>query len=315
MKKILLALLLFPTWLMAQPYTAQQEQDRLINFGMNNNLAIEITEWVDGGGLFTPLLPNNEYLSARNADDSGNIGLLKLDDNNVTVVNSDPTSAITLRLGDDNRLINFSSGADATLFQNWGDDGTTATQIFTLRASTLDADDDSTARLCGGGAYAADGSRGACIILPGEEVSGGGDISYVAGASDTHVFSAGSTETMSIGATGLVTAAAGVTATTGNVTATAGDLIASTSGKTLRLQEATAGAKCMGTLTANGATPVVTSTTCAETASRIFLSRTSAETGTVSAWISAISNATSFSITSEAADTGTYNWIIFNEAP
>lgn len=114
---------------------------------------------------------------------------------------------------------------------------------------------------------------------------------------------------------GVVTARAGLTATTGNITSTAGDIIASTSGKTLRLQEATAGAKCMGTLTANGATPVVTSTTCAETASRIFLSRTSAETGVVQAWISAISNGVSFSITGEAGDTGTYNWIIFNEAP
>lgn len=215
---------------------------------------------------------------------------------------------------DAQRLFTWDASSDTAFTATFGDAGVTAVQKLTLSASTADADDDSTVQLCGGGAYASDGSRGACILLPGEEVAGGGDISYVAGASDTHVFSAGSTQTMSIGATGLVTAAAGLTATTGDVTSTAGDLVASTSGKTLRLQEATAGAKCMGTLTANGATPVVTSTTCAETASRIFLSRTSAETGTVSAWVSAISNVTSFSITSEAADTGTYNWIIFNEA-
>ncbi len=215
---------------------------------------------------------------------------------------------------DANRLFTWDASSDSAFTATFGDAGVTATQKLTLSASTPDADDDSTVQLCGGGAYAADGSRGACILLPGEEVSGGGDISYVAGASDTHVFSAGSTQTMSIGATGLVTAAAGFTATTGDITATTGGFIASTSGQTLQLQEATAGAKCMGTLTANGATPVVTATTCAKTASRIFVSRTSAETGTVTAWISAIVDATSFAITSEAADTGTYNWIIINEA-
>lgn len=125
---------------------------------------------------------------------------------------------------------------------------------------------------------------------------------------------ADSSTNLTISDAGLVTARAGVTATTGDITATAGNVIMSTSGNTLQLQEATAGAKCMGTLTANGATPVVTSTTCATTASRIFLSRTSAETGSVEAWISAISNGVSFSITSEAADTGTYNWFIINEA-
>lgn len=85
-------------------------------------------------------------------------------------------------------------------------------------------------------------------------------------------------------------------------------------GKTVAIQEATSASACSGTLTANGATPVVTSTTCATTGSRIFLSRTSAETGSVSAWISALSNGVSFSITSEAADTGTYNWFIVHEA-
>lgn len=69
---------------------------------------------------------------------------------------------------------------------------------------------------------------------------------------------------------------------------------------------------CTGTLTATGATPVVTATTCAKTASRIFLSRTSAETGAVNVWVSAISNGVSFSVTGEAADTGTYNWLIVN---
>lgn len=100
-----------------------------------------------------------------------------------------------------------------------------------------------------------------------------------------------------------------------SIRATSGDFAASSSGNTVALQEATAGSACMGTLTANGSTPVVTSTTCATTGSRIFLTRTSAETGVVMAWISAISTGVSFSITGEAGDTGTYNWIIFHEAP
>lgn len=93
-----------------------------------------------------------------------------------------------------------------------------------------------------------------------------------------------------------------------------GDLIAPTN-KTVSLQEATSASACMGTLTATGATPVVTSTTCATTGSRVFLSRTSAETGVVSAWQSALSNGVSFSVTGEAGDTGTYNWFIIHEAP
>lgn len=93
------------------------------------------------------------------------------------------------------------------------------------------------------------------------------------------------------------------------------DLIFNVGLGTVAMQEAVAGTACMGGLTANGATPVVTSTTCATTGSRIFLTRTSAESGTVEAWISALTNNTSFAVTSEAADTGTYNWIIFHESP
>lgn len=100
-----------------------------------------------------------------------------------------------------------------------------------------------------------------------------------------------------------------------NDTTNGADINMSMTGTSIALQEATAGSACMGGLTATGATPVVTATTCATTGSRIFLTRTSAETGTTDAWVSALSNGVSFSVTSEAADTGTYNWIIFHEAP
>jgi hypothetical protein len=93
------------------------------------------------------------------------------------------------------------------------------------------------------------------------------------------------------------------------------DVALSNTGTTIAIQEATAGSACSGTLTATGATPVVVSTTCATTGSRIFLQRTSSETGTVNAWRSALSNGVSFSVTSEAADTGAYDWLIVHEAP
>lgn len=86
------------------------------------------------------------------------------------------------------------------------------------------------------------------------------------------------------------------------------------SGKTVAIQEATSASACSGTLTANGATPVVTSTTCATTGSRIFLTRTSAESTALNPYVSAISNGVSFSVTSEAGDTGTFNWFIVHEA-
>jgi hypothetical protein len=230
-----------------------------------------------------------------------------------------PPGALVARVdADAQRLFTWDASSDTALSSTFGDAGVTATQALVSSASTSDADDDSTWRLCGGGGYAADGSRGACISLLGEEATGGGDITYVAGASDTHVFSAGSTETMSIGATGLVTAAAGVTATAGNVTATAGGFVASASGQTLHLQEATAGTKCMGTATANGTTAVTVSTTCALTASRIFISRTSAVAAGVTepgCWATNIVNATSFDLDcNDAAEDSTFNWIIFQEA-
>lgn len=108
---------------------------------------------------------------------------------------------------------------------------------------------------------------------------------------------------------------AGTCTVRAGLTVTAGDIASGTSGSTLALQEATAGAACSGSVTANATTPVVTSTTCATTASRIFLTKTSTSTVNGSCYISAISNGVSFSITCLATDTGTYNFVIFHESP
>lgn len=259
------------------------------------------------------------------------------------------TSDILRVRQDAQRLFTWDASSDSAFTWTWGDAGVTATQGLIISASTADADDDSTVYICGGGGTAA--TRGSCIYLAGEEAAGGGDVYYYAGTGDTHVFNVAGSPELTIGddkmtvngasfsvvpgatsflfrnnadnATnlgitdaGVVTARAGLVATAGGTTnSSASDFVVSTSGGTLSLQEATAGAACSGTLTANGATPVVVSTSCATTGSRVFLSRTSAETGTVNAWKSALSNGVSFSITSEAADTGTYDWLIVHEAP
>lgn len=229
---------------------------------------------------------------------------------------------------DAQRPIIFTSSADTAMEIEWGDAGTTAVQDLAIAASTADADDDSTLYACGGGAYASDGSRGACIILPGEEVSGGSDISYVAGGSDTHIFKTGSTTTASIGATGLITAAAGVTATTGAITATAGDVVITAgdlsivaTGKTIEYETGTAGSACMGTSTFNGTTAVTVSTTCAAATSKIFFSPTSDGSGTSTndqsgCWATNIVADTSFDLDcSDAAMSSTLNWIIYHESP
>lgn len=100
-----------------------------------------------------------------------------------------------------------------------------------------------------------------------------------------------------------------------NAAAGAGDVAFTNSGNTLSIQEATAGAACSGTVTANAATPVVTSTTCWTTGSRVFLTKTSTSAVNGSCYISSTSNGVSFTITCLATDTGTYNWVIFHEAP
>lgn len=146
-------------------------------------------------------------------------------------------------------------------------------------------------------------------------VDSSGNIVLPVAASKKLSVTVGGTEKFSSSSTGLVTAAAGLTATTGDVTATAGEFIASASGKTLALQEATAGDKCMGTLTCNGASDVVTSTTCATTGSRIFLTRTSLDADTTGDfYVKSISTGVSFTVACELNDTGTLNWIIFHEA-
>ena len=109
---------------------------------------------------------------------------------------------------DANRLFTWDASSDTAFSMTFGDAGTTATQILAISASTADADDDSTIRIVGGGAFGSDGTRGATIVVPGEEVSSGADITYNAGASDVHTFQVAGTQSALIDSGGLKLAGA-----------------------------------------------------------------------------------------------------------
>jgi hypothetical protein len=100
-----------------------------------------------------------------------------------------------------------------------------------------------------------------------------------------------------------------------DVVVTSGDLSLLATGKTIEIETGTAASACAGSVTANGATAVTVSTTCATTGSRIFLTRTSAPSGTAQCWWDTISNGVSFNLDCDGAETGTFNWLILHEAP
>lgn len=234
---------------------------------------------------------------------------------------------------DANRLFTFDAGSDTALALTFGDGGTTAAQVLDVRAATADADDDGALCLGGGGGCASGSNgyaRGAVVAAYGNEhatlagvalIQGGGVVGadVIVRSEDDFIFedNTGADKAV-LTDTGVLTTTAGITATTGNITSTAGSFVASTSGGTLHLQEATAGAKCMGTATANGVTAVTVATTCVLTASRIFISRTSAVAAGVTepgCWATNIINATSFDLDcNDAAEDSTFNWFIINEA-
>jgi hypothetical protein len=191
MYRIILALV-FISLLWGGVAKAQTIADDLVGLGMPAEQAEYIAGTVAGGTA----LGNNTYLKATDAAGSGTISLLKANATDDTVLNSDSGDPIIFQSGGDaNRLMTYYWSADATGGFTFGDSGTTATQIFTISASTSDADDDSSLVLAGGGAATSNGTRGAIITLPGEEVAGGSDITYNAGAGDTHIFQvAGTTE-------------------------------------------------------------------------------------------------------------------------
>lgn len=267
MKKILVLVSLFVALQVQAQETRTQAESSLMGLGMPGPLATEVAGLATGLGVVS----NNVYLTARNAADSANINVLKVDGSDETVLNADTGDTIKLSIA-----------------------GTSAVEIGTTGAYPSVDGDNSVSNLGTStkgwkNIYLSDATNDAQLF-----VSSGLYVSAPTGQS--LFFREASTDRWSI-------------------RATSGDLAASASGSTIAIQEATAGSACSGTLTLNATTPVVTSTTCATTGSRIFLTRTSAESTALNPYVSAISNGVSFSVTSEAGDTGTMNWFIIHEAP
>ncbi len=228
------------------------------------------------------------------------------------------TSDILRVRQDPQRLFTWDASSDTAFTWTWGDAGVTATQDLLISASTADADDDSTLILTGGGASGI--TRGGRIILSGNEAASvGGNAEVDSGSVAGADLLLQAVDDIKLSTTGGVVAWV-LDTTTGllqNNVASTSDLALSATGTTVAVQEATAGSACSGTLTCNGATDVTTSTTCAKTGSRIFITRTSADTdGVGQEYVKSISDATNFVVNCVTAnDTATYNWIIFHEAP
>ena len=265
------------------------------------------------------VLANDTYAVGRNAADSGNINVWKVDSSDETIINSDSGDSIHLQIGGDaNRLYNFLGSSDTALQMTWGDGGTTATQVFSILASTSDADDDST--FCFGAGGGCGSTRGGYITGDGNEVaSTGGRIQIIGGAISTGDVAMGTGHASAVikfvdlGGNKMWSITDG--GLFSNHGGEAGDMNLSATGTTLAVQEATAGSACSGTLTLTAATPVVVSTTCATAGSRVFLTRTSIDADTTGDMaVTALSAGVSFSVTSEASDTGTVNWLIVHEA-
>jgi hypothetical protein len=334
MKKFLALILsaLLPIAAFAQPYTATEEANRLIGLSMNPEWANEIANYGGGGGSGGTLYENNVWIKWRNAADTANINVLKVDATDDTTLNADSgdiikftiaetqelqlfddelvfpgtsgtlTAAGDLNLktaNDSNRLLTFTSTNDTTLRALFGD-GTTASQVFTLRGKTSDAADTDSLNLSGGGGIGT--GRGAYITLEGADVGGADNGRLLLNSTASMVFATGSTavDRLNIASTGQISALNNVFFTT--------------TGFTLGVDSGTAASACKGTLTANGATPVVTNTTCAATSSIPFLQKTDASTAVNgSCTVTAISNGTSFTVECLATDTGTYSWWILKE--
>jgi hypothetical protein len=220
---------------------------------------------------------------------------------------------------DAQRLFTLDASSDTALTQTFGDGGTTASQVYTLSASTADADDDGETHIAGGGGVGASGSRGGYVSVKGNENGSAGDAQLVSGAasgSDVTVFAWATDGRFIIGTNG---ANRWMVESDGDLAGQAGggDILIPTTGKTLAVDSGTAASACKGTVTANGTTAVTVSTTCAATGAIIFTQRTAAVAGAVTepgCWTTNIVNGTSFDFDcNDAAENSTFGWFILKE--
>lgn len=294
MKKILFLLLAFPALAFGQE-TRTQATNTLMGLGMPGQLAEQVAGLSTGLGVIS----NNVALKWRNAAGSANVDVLNL------------TGSNSVALAPSSTLIINGTSASTYFGGNLYGDGANIIGI-----DTADAADSSLLNLTGASAVGT--TRAGSLILYGNENAAAGDVNITAGdaaggnvtlnasnAAGTVIFQTASANRWVLEADGDLTSQA----TNG------GDLNISSLGKTISIQESTPGSACMGSFTANGATPVVVSTTCAATTMRTLFTKTSTSAVNGSCYRSAISNGVSFTVTCLATDTGTYDWFIIKEAP
>ncbi len=202
MKKILFLTILLGITSNAHAITEAQAVSNLMALGMPAALATQVADIASGG-----VAPSQSIIPA--ADNSYDLGSSSLGwrsvyaDTSVLTPLLIPPGDLVVRVdADAQRLHTIGASSDTALTYTFGDAGTTAVQQLTISASTADADDDSSLILAGGGA--AGGTRGASITLPGEEVSGGGDITYNTGDGDQHLFQVGGTTEFVANADGVI---------------------------------------------------------------------------------------------------------------
>lgn len=152
-----------------------------INFYTDNTKRGSISATGAFSWLSSIGLPNNTYLTSRNAANTADINIAKVDANDDTVINSSAGDYLIFNLEDDaNRQVYLKGTSDTLMYMAWGDSGTTAAQSLEIRASTADADDDSTLFLSAGGAVNLT-SRGAYIGMYGNEATSTGALDLATG--------------------------------------------------------------------------------------------------------------------------------------
>lgn len=185
---------------------------------------------------------------------------------------------------------------------------------FNIRQSTADASDNRSLTIAGGGSAAS--IRGGFLNLGGNEqgtLLGGIELYTGDAIGNWNVGTRGNGVLQFFQNNLLKWSLETNGALTSNAT-NGGSIVLARTGTTIAVDSGTAATACSGQVTANGATGVTTNTTCALTTSRIFLSKQSASTAVNgSCSVTAIVNATSFTITCLATDTGAYNFWITQE--
>ena len=191
---------------------------------------------------------------------------------------------------------------------------TTATAAV-ISPNTVDAADSKSICIAGGGDCSG-ATRGAKIIVRGNESSSGG-LLLDSGDASAGVF------IRSFG--GEVNVAPGGTLkwqfqSNGNLVSDAtlgADLVFLGSGDTISIQEGTAASACMGVATPAGNTPVAVSTTCAVANSRVFYTRVGAVTNMATISTTTAPSGTGFSFASVGASDTTASsvvWMIVKES-